>query len=298
MLNRHVKLALLLSFAWLSQAAAHAGELTLFSRDGFQGGQLTVREPVRNLTDRGFNDRAQSMIIQSGRWEVCVDSDFRDCRVLEPGEYRNLERLANNISSMREVGGGYANGNGQDDERSAPVMLFDAPQLRGRGFGLRDDVQDLSRTGFNDMTQSMLIQSGRWEVCVHADFRGPCRVFGPGQYRNMDRTFFRSISSVRQVGNDNRRDDRGQRGERRRDAGVELFAAPGFGGERTAVREELRNLEEIGFNDRAGSLIVFGGQWEFCEHSEFRGRCQTYGPGRYERLGSLQFEISSIRRVR
>jgi hypothetical protein len=131
-------------------------------------------------------------------------------------------------------------------------------------------------------------------VCVHYNFGGQCRVFGPGEYRNLDRTFNRSITSVRMVGQGGgRRDD----GNGRRD-GVELFSAPGFGGERIQVNEEIRDLNRANFNDRAGSLVVYSGQWTFCEHSEFQGQCVTYGPGRYDRLGSLNNQISSLRRVR
>ncbi|UUZ50089.1 beta/gamma crystallin family protein [Massilia sp. B-10] len=64
------------------------------------------------------------------------------------------------------------------------------------------------------------------------------------------------------------------------------------------MRDEVRTLVDFDFNDRAGSLIVYSGQWEFCQHADFRGQCMVYGPGRYDRLGSLDNQISSIRRVR
>jgi len=310
MLNRHLKLALFLSAAWLSQASASAGELTLFSGAGFQGRDVTLRSEIRDLTDLGFNDRASSMIVRSGRWEVCVDSDFRnECRVFEPGEYRGLDRMTNAISSAREVGGG----RGRDDDRGdgrgegrgrghgdgrgrgnqEPVTLFEGNDMRGRSVSLRGDVGNLTQLGFNDMAQSMVIESGNWEFCVHRDFGGQCRVMGPGEYRNLDRNFNRQISSVRQVGQGGGQPN----GDGRRE-GVELFSTGGFGGERIQVRGEMRNLDQANFNDRAGSLIVYSGQWTFCQHADFQGQCATYGPGRYDRLGSLNNQISSIRRVR
>jgi hypothetical protein len=330
MLNRHVKLALLLSSAWLSQAAAHAGELTLFSGAGFQGREVTVREATRDLVPLGFNDRAASMIIRSGRWEVCVDADYRnECRVFEPGEYRNLDRMANTISSVREIEGGrgdyrndnradyrdrlderdndYRDNDYRDDDRDgrghrrryqAPsVQLFDTPGLRGRSVALRGDTADLVPLGFNDAARSMVIEAGSWEICQHRNYGGECRVFGPGEYRYLDRAFQRSITSARvvaQEGGRGRDDD-----ERGRREGVELFSSAGFGGERVQVRDEVRKLDQqYNFHDRAGSLIVYSGQWEFCRDADFRGQCMTYGPGRYDRLGSLHNAISSIRRVR
>lgn len=331
MLNRPLKLALLLSSAWLSQAAATAGELTLFSGAGFQGREVTVRESTRDLVPLGFNDRSASMIIRSGRWEVCVDADFRnECRVFEPGEYRSLGRLANTISSVREIEGGRgdylddnraddrdrrderdndyrdddrdgrADGSGYRRRNQAPsVQLFDGTGLRGRSVALRSDTADLVPLGFNDTAQSMVIEAGTWEFCQHRNYGGECRVFGPGEYRNLDRAFHRSITSARVVAQDGNRgrgrddDDRGRR------EGVELFSSAGFGGERVQVRDEVRKLDQqYNFNDRAGSLIVYSGQWEFCRDADFRGQCMTYGPGRYDRLGGLHNAISSLRRVR
>lgn len=321
MLNRHVKLAVFLSAAWLSQVAT-AGEVILFSNPGFQGRDVTVRETMRDLNALNFNDRSGSMIVRSGRWEVCVDADFRnECRVFEPGEYRSLERMTNTITSLREVDGGRGDGvrdnrgdgyrDNRDDERdgrgdgrgnrrgrAASVQLFDSPELRGRSIVLREDVDNLSSLNFNDRTQSMVVEAGTWEFCQHNNFGGQCKVYEPGRYRNLDRGFYRSITSARVLeqdrgrGHGRRDDDQGRR------EGVELFADEGFGGDRMPVREEIRNLAQHNYNDRAGSLIVYSGQWEFCQHGDFRGQCMTYGPGRYDRLGSLNDAISSIRRVR
>ena len=350
MLKRNVKLGLLVSAAWLSQASATAGELTLFSDSGFQGRQVTLRDATRSLDALGFNDRSASMVIRSGRWEVCMHADFRDCQVMEPGQYRQLDRMTNQISSVREVGGGayderserrderlerrderlerredrredrlddrlddrnynrsdnrsdnragYWNGNGAD--QSAPVILFERSEMRGRSLPLRGDIANLTLLGFNDRAQSMVVQNGSWEFCIDKNFGGQCQVFGPGEYRNIDRGFFRAITSARMVSNDDGRgrgNGRGRGGDRGRD-GVELFAAAGFGGERVQVSNEVRSLEQLNFNDRAASLVVHNGQWEFCQHADFRGQCMTYGPGRYERLGNLNYQISSMRRVR
>ncbi len=313
MLNRHLKLALFLSVAWLSQASASAGELTLFTGAGFQGRELTLRSETPDLTQFGFNDRASSMIVRSGRWEVCVDSEFRnECRVFEPGEYRNLDRFSNAISSAREVDGGRGRGDGRGDGRGEgrgegrgngrggdqgpSALVFDGGDMRGRSLALRGEVANLTDQGFNDRIQSMVIESGNWEFCVHFNFGGECRVFGPGEYRNLDRTFNRAITSARPVGPEGR--GRGRRDDDARREGVELYATPGFGGERLALRDEVRDLNQANFNDRAGSLIVYSGQWEFCQHADFRGQCVTYGPGRYDRLGGLNNAISSLRRVR
>ncbi|MEG1328522.1 MAG: beta/gamma crystallin-related protein [Janthinobacterium sp.] len=83
---------------------ALGGELTLYTRDDFVGRSLTVRNGAADLRERDFNDTAQSVRVRAGYWEVCEDVDFRGrCRTLGPGEYANLERMSNRISSVREV---------------------------------------------------------------------------------------------------------------------------------------------------------------------------------------------------
>ena len=172
------------------------------------------------------------------------------------------------------------------------VEMFSLPGFRGDRFVVRSDQRQLDRNSFDDQAASLIVHGGQWEFCQHPDFRGQCRVFGPGEYRNLGRSFNRQITSVRQVGHDDERDD-----DRRPD-GVELFSAQGFGGERFQVRQDFRQLDRNSFDDRAASLIVHSGQWQFCQHPDFRGQCMTYGPGRYDRLGSMQNQITSIRQVR
>ena len=60
----------------------------------------------------------------------------------------------------------------------------------------------------------------------------------------------------------------------------------------------MRALSDVGFNDRATSLIIREGRWEFCEHADFRGECVVLGPGRYDMLDRMNNRISSMRRVR
>ena len=68
-------------------------------------------------------------------------------------------------------------------------------------------------------------------------------------------------------------------------------------GQSTQVRGDVPNFEQIGFNDRAQSMIVHEGSWEACEHADFRGTCHTFGPGRYPTLAQFGGQISSIRPV-
>jgi len=55
-------------------------------------------------------------------------------------------------------------------------------------------------------------------------------------------------------------------------------------------RDVVRNLERVGFNDRASSLT--------CSDANFEGDCRTFGPGDYPNLPfDLDRKISSGRRI-
>lgn len=84
---------------------AYAAEMTLYTGPQFRGSDLTLHGAADNLERSGFNDRAESLVVRSGRWEVCSDSDFRGyCTVLEPGDYALLNGpLYRRISSAREI---------------------------------------------------------------------------------------------------------------------------------------------------------------------------------------------------
>ena len=79
---------------------------------------------------------------------------------------------------------------------------------------------------------------------------------------------------------------------------MELFAGPRFQGPNVALSGDVRSLDQVGFNDRAVSIIIREGRWEFCEHGDFRGQCVVFGPGRYPFLEGMNKRISSMRRVR
>ena len=390
-MKRAFKLALL-GAALLAQmgvqAGAQAGELTLYSRENFGGREVTLRELSPDLSDMGFNDRVSSMVVRSGRWEVCVDAQFRGvCAVYEAGEYPALEGFSDRISSAREVleageAGHGRRGQGQPGRRgmlelfsqrglngnstrverdtddfsrsgfndransirvedgnwqlcsdaqfrgtcrifgpgtyadlgpgltgqvssarvlqnapsaladpgptAAPVLLFREEGMRGRPVGLSGDMADFNRLNFNDQAGSIVIQSGTWEFCSDSNFRGDCRTLDPGKYPTLERGMSHTISSARQVTPQGRG----------REGAVELFADADFRGAPVAVRRDVRRLGEIGFNDRVSSFIVHEGQWELCVDADFGGQCRVVGPGQYPRLGPLNDQISSLRRVR
>jgi len=91
----------------LGAQAAQAAEITFYEGEDFHGRAFTTERRVENFRDFGFNDRASSVVVDSGRWEVCDDSQYDgNCVVLRAGAYDSLRRMGlnNRVTSVRPVG--------------------------------------------------------------------------------------------------------------------------------------------------------------------------------------------------
>jgi len=97
-------------------------QVTFYEREGFRGRSFTTEEQVRNLKRYGFNDRASSVMVLGGRWELCENARFSGrCVVLRPGRYRSLAAMGLNdrVSSVRTV----SRNARIDDHRDAPAPV-------------------------------------------------------------------------------------------------------------------------------------------------------------------------------
>jgi uncharacterized protein YcfJ len=104
MKTNYTKIALAAS---LLVVAAHASaQITFYEGEGYRGRAFTTSNAVVNFDRIGFNDRASSVVVDRGRWEVCEDARYRGrCVVLRKGSYQSLTGLGleNRISSVRPV---------------------------------------------------------------------------------------------------------------------------------------------------------------------------------------------------
>lgn len=104
-MNNILKLASAIAVIGLSAQAAQA-QITFYEGDGWRGRAYTANGQVRDLDRIGYNDRASSVVVERGRWEVCEDANFRgQCMVLRKGSYDSLRGMGlnNRISSVRPV---------------------------------------------------------------------------------------------------------------------------------------------------------------------------------------------------
>jgi uncharacterized protein YcfJ len=116
----HWKLKSALGVSALIFATQAMAQITFYEGDGFRGRAFTTGKQVGNFERYGFSDRASSVVVDRGRWEVCEDARFEGrCVVLRRGSYDSLRELGmeNRISSVRPV-----NDRGRyDNEAPAPL---------------------------------------------------------------------------------------------------------------------------------------------------------------------------------
>ncbi len=106
-MNKHCKP--LLALAGLLVAASASAQVTFYEGEGFRGRTFSADRPVGDFERSGFNDRASSLIVDAGRWEVCDDTKFRGhCVVVRAGSYDSLRSMGmtGRISSVRPASPG------------------------------------------------------------------------------------------------------------------------------------------------------------------------------------------------
>ncbi|HZI84248.1 MAG TPA: beta/gamma crystallin-related protein [Casimicrobiaceae bacterium] len=194
---------LLAAAASLAAPAAQSAVAILFEHQNFEGQRMTVRNAMRNLDRTEFNDRAESILIQQGTWEVCTDAYYRGrCERLGPGEYRSLSgELTRSISSLHEVRGAPPPAPRPVPPSGRPIaLLYDEQNFGGRQFIIEDQViANFEGNDFNDRAASLRIEGGYWLFCTDAYFHGTCRTFGPGEYPQLPPDMTNRISSGRRI---------------------------------------------------------------------------------------------------
>ena len=183
---------------------------------------------------------------------------------------------------------------------SANVTFYEGENFTGREITINQTLSNFDTTRFNDRARSAIVNSGQWEVCVDADFRGGCQVLGPGRYADLGSLASR-VSSARPVadtvvaGHGDRRHMQGNYTGAR----ATLYEGRNLSGRSFSLSNNvMTNLDGTGFDERVSSLRVEVGYWVFCSDANFGGECRTFGPGDYTSLPpGLGNMISSGRRI-
>jgi uncharacterized protein YcfJ len=111
----NIRMKALLGASALLLSAQTMAQVTFYEGENFRGRAVTTKRAQSDFKRSGLNDKASSVIVDSGRWEVCEDASYKGrCVVLREGSYDSLKRMGvnNRISSARKLG---RNANARND---------------------------------------------------------------------------------------------------------------------------------------------------------------------------------------
>lgn len=160
--------------------------LTAYQDNDYRGASRTFDREVRDLRSVGWNDKISSLRVGSGVWELCRETDFRDCRSFrsdEP-ELGRLQGWNDAVSSLRRV-----------DSDQPSIEVFENFRYEGASRTFDRSIDSLKSEGWNDRISSLRVVSGRWQICRDNGFRN-CREVG-GDENELPRDWNDAISSLR-----------------------------------------------------------------------------------------------------
>jgi hypothetical protein len=265
------------------------GELILYDQPGFQGERRVYTAGVDDLSFEGFNDRASSVEVRGGAWQLCEARSLggRCITVSRSDPDLSASGFNNVVSSFQpsQFSGGPTPGAG-----FGGITLFSGRDFTGEARGLRGDVSNLQFEGFNDRAVSIRVDGrSTWQICEASNFGGRCA------------TIDRDVRDLAQLGLANvvssvRRFDAGPGGGGGGGYGLTLYEGYRQSGRSVVVSNAVDNLEQLGFNDRTTSIATNGGRWEVCAAAFYQGRCEIV-EGRIDDVAALglAFQISSVR---
>ncbi|MEE9380689.1 MAG: beta/gamma crystallin-related protein [Hyphomonadaceae bacterium] len=258
-------LAAMLAAVALPAHAQYGGDapVTFFDAPGFSGQSLPVNRPVSSMSSARFNDKASSVRIRSGTWEVCSDGNFRGrCEIVsrDIGDLRSIG-LNNNISSIRPAQAR------QDVNTRAPIILYSRTGFSGDARSLDRSTNRLGQVNFNDKARSVRINSGVWQLCTDANGGGRCEYVDRNVRNLSDLGLAGNISSA--VLTPYREGPNGH--------AISLFDKRDYRGAFLGFDEAVSELSSRRFNDTAESIRINSGRWLVCSDANFRGHCEVLG---------------------
>lgn len=149
--------------------ASGPAEITFYSETGLRGTAVTLAGGQQSFASLRFNDKARSVEVKGGVWQLCSDSGLRGRCEYVDRTVRNLGDLglSGNISSAKLTD--YDRGPGGYD-----ITFFANGDYRGAFLGFDEGEASFSPFRFNDTASSVIVNRGTWLVCEHADYRGRC----------------------------------------------------------------------------------------------------------------------------
>lgn len=151
--------------------ASGPAEITFYSGTGLRGTAVTLVGNEQSFASLRFNDKARSVEVKGGVWQLCSDSGLRG----------HCEYVDRTVSNLGEIGlsGNISSAQLTSYDRSPrgyDITFFANGNYRGAFLGFDEGEASFAPFRFNDTASSVMINRGAWLVCEHADYRGRCEL--------------------------------------------------------------------------------------------------------------------------
>lgn len=268
--------------------------LVLYSGDRFRGDVREIYGDLTTLNEIYFNDRARSLAVVSGVWEVCEHREFYgECAIVryDIGDLSEIG-LRRQITSARPI----------YEYTDAPhgLQFYRDTIGRIRYADAYNDPYYFERQGYGYSTVETYVFYGHTPRYRDYGYYDPRFGHGPygfkGYRHNRGYGYGRGHGQRHHAYTHKQPPLRGHYGAKNADATVYLdgqLRGPSLG-----LNDSIDNLDVYRFNDKITSVDIRQGTWQLCSDANFRGRCQVVDASQ----GSLKDfrlndNVSSIRRI-
>ena len=184
-----------------AQEAPDAPRLVLYTQPSLGGDSRSILANFSNLEAIDFDNKARSVRVLAGAWEICEEKNFKKCQqVTASVADLGAIGLSGKISSVRLVhgtvasvltaaGGAGASATAVPAAPAAPahITFFDKTGYRGGSLEIDEPRGNLA--ALTARAESVKVTAGTWQLCTGMNYTGTCTTLGAdsadlGPWRN------------------------------------------------------------------------------------------------------------------
>ena len=221
----------------------------------YRGSQTRYTDRTNNLF--AMNNRAESITVGRGRWELCDQIGFGGRCVIVDRSMSDLSSVGMNrvVQSVRPVGYEGPNPNPNPNPGIYSITIYDRANYRGTPTSFERADRNI-----NKRLGSLQIGGGNWVICDGPNFTGQCMSVGENI---ADLGVYNLGSTIRSIRPDRNAQQPGN------NPYITIFGQENFRGGSSNY-----NRSESNINVRAESITVGAGVWQVCSERNFAGSCE------------------------
>jgi hypothetical protein len=156
-----------------------APKLVLYTQTLLADDSRSILAAFPNLEAIDFDNKARSVRVVAGRWEVCAEKHFRKCAVVD-ANVLDLEAmgLSHKISSVRlfrpPMTAAAPVPPPPATEPKPGIVFFDKTKFKGGSLALVEARGNLA--ALTARVESLRVQAGTWQLCTGMNYTGNCMV--------------------------------------------------------------------------------------------------------------------------